>query len=212
MKEDSIVLVWFVIEFRMVYLSKWSSSGRLQDAGREYPWLYLKLLWNIVGQTAYEFPHDPTQNPSGQNTPLAITSSKETVHTSEWTSPNPRGRYPRDTFTHCCRCDDAFQVLQVLRVDLPSHYNLRATKIVVEAALGDVWHWLLGVVELNLLQERGGDLVVKILRWKETEKWVGCTWSNCPMCTALTERTAGDKTWSPNGKRHFPCPMECRHL
>lgn len=112
-----------------------------------------------------------------------------------------------ESLTHCCRCDDAFQVLQVLRVHLPSHHDLWATKVVVEAALGDVWHWLLWVVELNLLQERGGDLVVEFLRWEETEKWVCCTQSKPPKCAIPTERRAGDETGSIGGHLFSACNL-----
>lgn len=131
---------------------------------------------------------------------------------SEWSSPNAKSRYPREGPTHRCRCDYAFQVLQVCSVNLPSHHYFWATKVVVEAALGDVWHWLLGVVELYLLQEWGGDLVVESLRWQRTEKWVCCTQSKPPTWATLTERRAGDKTGTISGQEGLFLPPQMQAL
>lgn len=157
------------------------------------------------GTNPCEVPHTSTQDSSRHNT-----TSKETEHMREWTSPNSKSRYPREGPTHRCRCDYTFQVLEVCSVNLPSHHYFWAAKVVVEAALGDIWHRLLGVVELYLLQEWGGDLVVESLGWQRIEKWVCCTQSNLLHGPPWLRGEQVTKQGASVGKKDFPWSSKCR--
>lgn len=73
------------------------------------------------------------------------------------------------------RSDDALNCRQFAGIKFPRHHDLRTSKVVVETVLGDVCYWCLGVVELNISEQRSRDLVVKFLEVvgkKILHKWL----------------------------------------
>ena len=56
---------------------------------------------------------------------------------------------------------------------LPGHHQLGAAEVFVEAVLGDVGHRVLGELDGDPPQQRGGDLAVKRLQRKRREKQRG---------------------------------------